>query len=35
MTAACNDLMSRDDDAKLLDSKGRKEQYHNSELIFS
>jgi len=27
--------MSRDDDAKLLDSKGRKEQYHNSELIFS
>jgi len=35
MTPASNNLMSRDDDAKLLDNKERKEQYHNIELIFS
>ena len=29
MTPSSNNLMSRDDDAKLIDSKERKEQYHN------
>ena len=29
MTPGSNNLMSRDDDAKLTDNKERKEQYHN------